>query len=240
MTNVRIHDNKFVLPPIVETKAFATQWGVAHDANPEGQNPAFGWYTNSRLDAGNTNPNCLAFVGWGQYFNVNNGPASTDRVMIRNFSTLLCYGTNRLWNRFGDFSIDGQEYTDYSTNTAQAATLFSQARNESITRIEDNHAFHFWNKSGRFLLPEGTLNGILVCMQVKAVPSSGTSITPNAFLAGCGADYWTTMEATWQSDFSTNPGVGVGKLSYVTDDWTWIGISTCNDDDIDALYVKTW
>lgn len=225
------------MPLLADVLYANTQFGLPHDASPDGTNPASGWYTNSQAGQLNNPGLNTAMLGWGHYYNAV-GATSPDRVAIRNMQVFICHGSSHRWTRYSHGNIYGEEYTDFATDTHFAAELFVQSRGESVTRVANGHAFHWWPNSGRFLIPTNTIHGILVVCQGKLLPTPGNSPTAEAYVFGVGADYWIDLISPWAPGFVNNPGVGVGQLKFLTTEWSWHVMSTATDEDINLLYEE--
>lgn len=226
-----------LLPPQAETLANA-QWGLAADAQVESLSD-FDWESVSRVGVGNSpNPAWTAFIGWAHIY-WKDGATNTNHVQIRNFQVFICHGPLKIWSLYQQGQIYGEEYlTDWVNNTHQAAPYFNATVSSAEVGFDHDYAFHFWPQSGRKTLPPSPIHGVLVVYEAKTVTTDVTTATDDEFLAGCGFDYWLDLNASWNGAGVNNADAGIGKLSYVTSDWTWHIMTTASVADINRLYAE--
>lgn len=218
-----------------------TDWSRPHEGSPMGVPRDFDWASRPRLEAGNQSGGFTAVTGWGHVFWGKGTIGHPGPIQIRNFQTYLCHGADRRWVRIQSGGIEGATFrADFKDNAARAATRFNTENGVSTLTFEAGKTFHFWSASGRARLPDTQLCGFLVLLEARL--SGMGNVDPGAeqkggYLIGAGADYWIDMSAPWDN-FKTNKGVGLGRLKYVGKSWSWYGMSTAADDDLQRLYAS--
>jgi hypothetical protein len=227
-------------------------WTRKHEGYPMGVPAGYDWYAKPVKHWWNDPRGFLATTGWGQVFYLNGAKASTNVVQIRNFQTLMCYGSPHKWVLLQKGNVDGGQYrADFSNNTSVAPALFVKTDAETTVGFAQNGAFHFWPVMGRATIPDPkTVCGVVVLMEARVAlpPTTSTTtaqalldaqlanqIKPDTYLIGAGVDYWTTKTAGWDN-YKTNGDLGIGRLKLVTKDWAWVGLSSASDADALLLF----
>jgi hypothetical protein len=76
--------------------------------------------------------------------------------------------------------------------------------------------------------------GILTTVQARLItdnPQQPDDRFKARYLLGMGGDYWLSMTAEWDN-WTTNGGMGVGKLKYVTNRWRVFNMTTLSPNEI--------
>jgi hypothetical protein len=214
-------------------------WSRPHEGRPMGVPGWFDWALYPRIRAGNRPGKFTAFTGWGQVFWARDTVGNPGPVQIRNFQVFLCHGADRHWVLTQSGGIEGAEFrADFKDNVARAPTSFKVENDISTVTFEAGMTYHFWPSSGRARLPHRPLCGVLVLLEARLLGTA--NIYPGVeqkggYLIGVGADYWADLTSVWDQ-YKTNKDVGVGRLKYVGNNWSWYGMSTATDDDLQRLY----
>ncbi len=225
--------------PLETLQRLSRPFGTAHEAIPAGVPPGYDWRERSKRDGGHTVPaGFTAFTGWAQAFWIDGAAAGTQRLELRGMQTLLCSQTGtspsdtaRRWLRLQQGDLEGASFrADFAGGENVPAEAVAVGSQHWRIGFGAGRAYHFWPRQGRALLGSGTLCGVLVLFEARAVAPDGSALPPGApatLLAGGGADYWLDTRAPWDS-YRTNVGVGVGQLHRVGPQWAWHGMGTAD------------
>ncbi len=227
----------FKLPvPLKTLTDLNKDWSLAHEGTPLGVPTGYDWAKKGRLGQGNTVPSGFtAMTGWGQVFRNATSPSVNTPVQMRNFQTYICYGSARTWVQLQQGDVFGGAFRpDFVGNVSQPAAL-SGTGTQTVGFAADS-AFHYWPAQGRATLPGTNICGMVVLMEAR-VNTAGTSLN-GAYLLGFGIDYWQSLTAEWNAQYTTNKDAGVGRLRKVTNAWQWFGLSTASDADLQVLFNK--
>lgn len=218
--------------------AFNTDFTLPHEAAPAGVPGGYDWYAKPRRGSWNTPPSeFTAITGWGQAFWAKGTTTPSANLLLKNHLTFVCHGSQRQWSLLQSANVEGAVFQpDYSTNTAVKATSAGQLETGSLAlTFPATTAYHFWPTAARGALPSGPLCGTLTMVQARAQPLAANSYgTPNLLL-GMGADYWLNKTAPWDN-YKTNRDLAIGRLKLVTTTWTWYGLSTASNADLERLF----
>lgn len=208
-------------------------WSLNHEGAPLGVPRGYSWARWPEVQAGNTPGGFGAMTGWGQVFWAAETIGHPGNVQIRNLQTFICSGER--WERVQIGSLEGAEYrADFKNDESRPARYVVEGSVATVA-FDAGRVFHFWPK-GRVRLPDGALCGVVVLLEARAVAvANGLEKKRGGYLIGAGADYWVDMASAWDR-FKTNKGVGVGRLRYLGDKWTWYGMSTASDGKTDELF----
>lgn len=215
---------------------FNQDMAKAHAGRPRGVPSSYDWASKPKKDRWNEPPSGFtALTGWGQAFWEDGPTSGSTRLALRNHQTLVCHGTDRVWTLIQHAHVEGAEFRpDFKDNTAVKLPYFETTAEGNVVEWSANGAFHFWPAGSRGTLPAGPLCGVLVLVEARTVADPATTAGAGKILLGLGADYWLNMTAPWRN-YTTNSGVGVGRLKQVTAEWTWFGFSSANDVDLSQL-----
>ena len=213
-----------------------TDWSLLHEAKPYGVPTGYDWAAGPRMGAGNTVPSGFtAFTGWAQIFRTPTSTTVTAPLQMRNFQTLVCYGPNHTWAQIQQGDISGAAFApDFVGNVNQPATISKSSDYQNVSFALDS-AFHFWPAQGRALLPSTTsICGFVVMMEAR-INTTDQSLAGD-YILGFGIDYWSTLTAAWNQQYTTNKDVGIGRLKKVGLNWAWFGMSTASNADLQSLF----
>lgn len=227
----------FKLPvPLQTLTDLNKDWSLLHEGTPLGVPTGYDWAKKGRISLGNTVPSGFtAVTGWGQVFRSTAFPSVSTPVQMRNFQTYICYGSSRTWVQLQQGDVFGGAFRpDFVGNVSQPASLLGSLT-QTVGFALDS-AFHFWPAHGRATLPSTNICGTLVLMEAR-VNTTSTNLN-GAYLLGFGLDYWQSLTAEWNAQYTTNKDAGVGRLRKVTNTWQWYGLSTASDADLQALFNK--
>lgn len=229
---LRVVDQKFLLD-------LNADWQRTHEASPMGVPSSFSWALRPQIEAGNKNGTFAAATGWGQVYWSKGTIGNPGPVQIRNFQVYLCHGPSHQWVRIQSGNIQGAEYRgDFKDDASKPAPRFETHEGVSTVSFDAGKTFHFWLRRAR--LPKTEICGFLALLEARApemLARKKPGGSTGGYLVGLGADYWIDMAAPWDN-FKTNKGVGLGRMKYVGEDWSWYGFSTASDVDLQNLHAN--
>jgi len=219
---------------------FNVDFRLKHEALPDGVPSDYDWYTKPRADAMNKPPaGFTALTGWGQAFWTRGTTHPGAYLLLKNQMTLVCRGSQRQWTLIQSSNTEGAVFrADFAGNVSTKATPANYAEaGADVINFNPGMAYHFWPKSGRVSLPSGDICGMLFLVQGRAEPISAGSYEKPHLLLGLGGDYWLNRSAPWDN-YKTNVGVANGRLKLVSRSWSWFGLSTASDADLQRLFQQ--
>ncbi|HEY1089770.1 MAG TPA: hypothetical protein VGE47_01630 [Burkholderiaceae bacterium] len=219
---------------------FNTDRSKAHEALPKGVPGGYSWYRYPTMDAGNEPPsNYTAITGWSQAFWAAGTSSANAYLQVQNHQTLVCHGPERRWSLVqAPQPVEGAEFSpDFVNNANVKLPFLAKSQASNVVGWSIDGAFHFWPAGGRGALPTDSVCGVLVLLQARALPLTSSDAKKPSILLGLGADYWLNKTAPW-NNYTTNAGLGVGRLKLVGTDWGWYGFSTASDADVQNLFNK--
>lgn len=202
---------------------------LAHEGRPQGVPPAYDWYARPVMKHGNDPAGNKAMTGWGHAFWDKYSSRSEATLQLRNLRVFLCAGSPGSWRLVQFGKIIGREFdANFQHNISRPAAGRHDTGGEYDVAFGRGNAFHFWPAAGRHELPDEPICGVVVTVQARQHPPPGTDATLSGqMLLGLGADYWRDRSAVWDGKGS-NPGIALGRLRYVTDEWRWYVLNTAD------------
>jgi hypothetical protein len=200
---------------------------LPHMAYVTGIPSSWDWGSGPKLGVGVNYPadySDPALAPWGIAGTAASGnPATNARVQIRKL--IIDVKRNGVWSRItynsSSSTIVGSLYTNFETN----ATAPADVRSEGVDGISvklpaGGGAFHFY-ASNRFQVAFGAQE-IVTRLEARLVVDNPAKTDDRAIaklLVTTGNDVWRSPSATWNSSFSNNEGVDIGRFKFVTNDW---------------------
>jgi hypothetical protein len=173
-----------------------------------------------------------AITSWGQiYADSSDTRPANVRVELRNMETYVWSNSRNEWTRVQAApQVDGAHYVeDFVGNSAIGSNLRAESDGGTSTTMVAGHNFHFWPAGERGSLADpADVGAVYTTVQARLIldDASGPDNRSQArYLANTGADWWRTLSAPY-GDGSNNPGVGQGRFTYVTSNWTALDFYT--------------
>lgn len=227
-------------PPdqLTSTLGYArTQQPLNHQAVPLGVPQGYSWQAHGNVQAGSNPPSGYsAMTAWGQVFQVSGSASIPLTLSLRHYKTYVLTTSNQLIQVQNQGTIAGAQFLpDYSGNSNTSANIVNSNGVMTVTVLPDK-AFQFW-PSGRVSISPyinpNTIKAWVVAVEAKVSLPSGTTdpgINTN-YLLSVGADYWQTTSAPYPN----NAGIGQGRMTYLTTDWTCKVFSNVTDSSLDNV-----
>lgn len=179
---------------------------LPHEAAPVGVPKDYDWYARPQLRAKRSDMGAL--TGWLHAFSMG-GPSKLQMCGLKTY-----FRVGNTWTIAQDGVIDGGVFRpDFAGNTSSPAIRHES--NGILTSKWREGVWHCWPRK-RAVLPAG-VDEIVVLAQVRAVGSP--------VLVGCGADYWRDTSIGF-GDGTNNPGIGLGRLNIIHNEFEWVGFSS--------------
>ncbi len=230
-TAVQLDDDEKVM--VMDSLA---DYSRLHEGQPLGVPHSYDWYARPVMKQGNAPGPNKAMTGWGHVFWAQYSGQTVSDLQLRNLRVYLCSRYLGQWKLVQSGDIYGREFdADFSQNVSRQALKIHGSNGELTVAFSWGSAFHFWPGMDRYILPNEPLCGVVVTVQAREIrtPGTGYAISGN-YLIGLGADYWRDRAAKWNGKDS-NPGIALGRLKYVTDEWRWYALNTASVDDTKRL-----
>lgn len=198
---------------------------LAHEGTLDGVPSNWSWASRPQVGYGNTLPSGWnAGTAWGQVYPSGNRATNTY-VNVANLSMAVLSKSTGRWtivqqtNNRGNLALSGG-YFDYVTNnSASIPPLLGDGTLVGAPTAPLN--LHFFPDS-RYQYDPADIAGLAVWFDARLVlknPNGPDDRGQARFLAGAGGDFWANMTTGWQS-WGTNGDFAIGRMRWVTNDWT--------------------
>lgn len=175
-----------------------------------------------------------AITGWGVLFEAEeDNPASNTRVEFRNIQVYYLSKADQNWHlivssrKVAGFLVDSITVGDFkvaNVRTEPGGTI-------SAKLDKTGTAYHFWHVDNsspniaRTPINPFDIDGVFVTFQARLIVDNlnfDDDRDSAKYLVQPGADYWPEVifdDATEFASVGYNPGVGIGRIKYVTKEW---------------------
>lgn len=206
-----------------------------HEGRPLGVPQSYDWFARPIMKQGNNPGPNKAMIGWGHVFWAQYSGQAGSELQLRNLRVYLCSGSLGRWRLVQSGEIYGREFDADFKHVSRQALKMHASNGELTVAFSWGSAFHFWPRMDRLTLPDEPLCGVIVTVQARRLPTPDVDEADTGhYLIGLGADYWRDRTAKWNGKDS-NPGIALGRLKYVTDDWRWHALNTASVNDTKRL-----
>jgi hypothetical protein len=202
---------------------------LPHEGKLHGVPDSYSWSKGPILE--NDPRNFTAMIAWGQlYEDARGNTASNTRVQLRNIEALYLSKLDNKWHLIQqNTDVEGAAYVEDFVNDVHKPAQTRQEPDGGISvTAGGGYNFHFWTKTGRSLINTADVVGIYITVQGRLVLNDASQPDDRSsarYLLGVGGDYWLSLTAPWDN-FTTNGGIGVGRLKYVKKEWQAFNICT--------------
>ncbi|MGL4608079.1 MAG: carbohydrate-binding domain-containing protein [Trueperaceae bacterium] len=216
---------------------------LPHDAKPLGVPEDYSWAQGPVIDEGKDYSSFKAFTAWGQLYEPTTGnPAVNTRVQLKNIKTYFLSKSDNTWYLLQSTAdVDGAAYVeDFSNDESIPADIRTESEGVSVT-AGDGYNFHFWPSNGRAEIDPNNIAGWFTTVQARLIVDDQNLPDDRAqakFIMGMAGDYWISLDASWESDWSANSGIGVGRFKYLTADWQAFNFATFFQGDLDEEKLR--
>ncbi|HUD03376.1 MAG TPA: hypothetical protein VMR51_01150, partial [Patescibacteria group bacterium] len=176
-----------------------------------------------------------AMTVWGLiYADCTTTEPSNVRIEMRNMESYYWSIGQQKWIRMQAQAQPGgaHYFEDFTGNTSISADLRSESDGGISTTMVTGYNFHFY-PSNRGSLPAnpGDVGGIFTTYQARLIldnPAGPNNLSSAKYLAESGADWWANLTIGFGSG-DNNPGIGQGRFTYLTTNYTAINFWTGGD-----------
>jgi hypothetical protein len=206
--------------------------GGPHEGAPHGVPTDWSWAQQPSLDHVTPPAGMSAITSWGQiYADATNTHPANVRVEVRNMETYVWSNSSHAWTRVqGTARVDGAHFVeDFAGNASIPTDLRNEPDGGNSTGMVAGFNFHFWPTGMRGNLPNpADIGAVYTTVQARLIlddPNGPDNRDQARYVANTGADWWRTTSAPY-GDGSNNPGVGQGRFTYVTNNWSALNFYT--------------
>lgn len=209
---------------------------LPHEGAPMGVPGDYDWAEGPRLGYGNEPPpKWRAFIAWGQLYEEAGGnPARNARVEIRDMAAWRLDRLTGAWVPMQrETRVAGAAYrADFAGDESRPADLREEPGGGVSVTAGAGWNFHFWPASGRVPLEPASVGGLVVTVRARLVPGDPGGPDDRAaarYLLSVGADYWRSLDARWQADWSANGDAAIGRFRRVGPEWRTFTMTTLDE-----------
>jgi hypothetical protein len=202
-----------------------------NEGYPHGVPLSYQWANGPVVVMGNHSNGWQAITSWGAvYVDSKGNPATNTRVNIRNMQTYFLQQSSGKWLSLQNTSTPtGAAYReDFSGDINRPADLRLESDGSISATAGEGYNFHFY-PAGRASIDPNDIGGIVVVLEARLIvadPAKPDDRTSARYLCGGGADYYPALAGGWPGNASFNPGVAIGKMKYVQNDWRSFAMTT--------------
>ncbi|MFV0400705.1 MAG: hypothetical protein ACK5LX_08820 [Oscillospiraceae bacterium] len=213
----------------MEPKGFYQDSGQHGAAIKQGNNPPSGWNY---------------IMPWGQAFEAKDGSSSQNTaVQVTAPKVYILSKSQNVWVEMGrELSSEWYEAQGIATVSGKMYLEnyygdYNKPLSDSWPKTDDTISavpgsgmvFHFWPSGGRASLysqsgikSSSDIAGVFVVFQGRLItldPNRPDDRSSSRFVMNAGADYWLNLTGNGGLTQGYNPGVGMGKMKLVRNDW---------------------
>lgn len=202
-----------------------------HEGMPHGVSSDVDWAFGPIVDNTRDVREFKAMTAWGQlYEDATGNPATNSRVQIKNIKAYALSKRDDKWHLLqSSEAVEGAAYReDFAGDVSKPADIRYESDGSVSVKAGQGYNFHFWPTNGRASIDPNNVAGILTTVQARLIvdnPQKTDDRSKARYLLGMGGDYWLSLNAQWDN-WTTNGGIGVGKLKYVTTKWRTFTMTT--------------
>lgn len=226
-------------PPASLWTEIAADMTGQDEAPPQGVPSSFDWADGPVIEMGNNPNGWQAITAWGAvYVPVQGNPATNTRVNLRDVQLYFLQRSTGAWLLLQNTSQpQGADYLDdFAGDVSQPGDVRQEPDGTISVTAGGGYCFHFW-PADRASINPNDVGGVLVLLQARLIvgnPSLPDDRSIAQYIAGAGADYYPALTGGWPGNLSYNPGVGIGKMKYVQDEWRFYAMTTLTADQLAA------
>lgn len=208
-----------------------------HEGIPHGVPTHYKWVSGPIIDTERNVQGYKAITAWGQLYEDSTGnPAINSRVQIKNIKTYMLSKKDGKWHLLqSSKKVEGAAYReDFAGDINKPADIRDEPDGSVSVKAGQGYNFHFWPATGRVSIDPEDVAGLFIAVQARLItdnPQQPDDRSKARYLLGMGGDYWVDLTAQWDN-WTTNGGVGVGKLKYVTTSWRTFTMTTLSPTEI--------
>jgi hypothetical protein len=199
-----------------------------NEGNPHGVPSDWDFYSSAILTDGN-NPcasvtpcsTTMAMTYWGTvYADKNGNPATNTRVQIKGCRSYWLNSSTHAWTLTGpDDNPDDEDYPEDFSSGATTANKRTESDGSLSIKLASGKTNHFFGPFPRITFPRAQFGGVVNYCQMRLIVDNagGTDDRASAkIIANVGGDFYPSATG---AGIENNPGIGGGKMKYVTSAW---------------------
>lgn len=196
-----------------------------HEGVPHGvSTKLYDWASAPIVDTEFDTQDFKAMTAWGQLYEDSGGnPAANTRVQIKNIKSYMLSKQDNKWHLLQKSKkVAGAAYREDFAGDIHKPTDIRYEQDGSVSvKAGQGYNFHFWPPNGRVPINRQNIAAIFTTVQARLITDNSQQPDDRSkarYLLGMGGDYWLSLTSKWDN-WTTNGGIGVGKLKYVTTNW---------------------
>lgn len=204
----------------------------ANEGSPHGVPSSWDWANGPSMEMGNNSNGWRAIEAWGLIYVASQGsPAVNTRVNIRNMQLFVLSASKGTWSMLQSTSTPtGAHYVeDFSNDQNIPADIIKLSDGTISVTAGGGYCFHFY-PDPRASIDPSDIGAVVVVYQARLImadPSKTDDRSSAHFVADAGADYYPGLTGNCPvGDNGGCPGVAIGKMKYVTNDWRSFAMTT--------------
>jgi len=203
-----------------------------NEGRPHGVPANWDWANGPVIEMGNNSNGWRAVEAWGLlYVAAEGSPAVNTRVNIRNMQLFVLSASKGTWSMLQSTSTPtGAHYVeDFSNDENVPADIIKLSDGTISVTAGGRYCFHFY-PNDRATINPSDIGGIVVVYEARLIAADPTKTDDRSsakFVADAGADYYPGLTGNCPvGDNGGCPGVAIGKMKYVTNDWRSFAMTT--------------
>jgi hypothetical protein len=198
---------------------------------PHGVPLSYDWANGPIISMGNNSNGWHAITSWGALYEASEGnPATNTRVNVRNMRTFFLQKSTGKWLLLQNTSRpDGAAYVeDFAGDVNRAADIRTESDGTISATAGGGFNFHFYPQD-RAAIDPNDIGGIVTVVEARLILgdlSRADDRSSARYLLSSGADYYPALTGGWPGNTDFNPGVALGKMKYVHEQWRSFAMTT--------------
>ncbi|HEY4086011.1 MAG TPA: hypothetical protein VGM43_08735 [Bryobacteraceae bacterium] len=206
----------------------------ANEGHPHGVPSDWDWANGPAMEMGNNSNGWRAVEAWGLIYVASEGSKAVNtRVNIRDMQLFVLSASKGTWSMIqGTSTPTGAHYVEnFSNDENIPADIIKLSDGTISVTAGGGYCFHFY-PDPRASIDPSDIGGIVVVYQARLITADPTRTDDRSsarFVADAGADYYPGLTGNCPvGDNGGCPGVAIGKMKYVTNDWRSFAMSTAS------------
>ncbi|MCU0314981.1 MAG: hypothetical protein MUC92_00145 [Fimbriimonadaceae bacterium] len=210
---------------------------LPHVAPPSGLPSQVDWRLKPRPGMMNDPGTWQALTAWGQVY-LADGTAmpSNTRIQVADVQAWMLNKKTSKWIMVQHSEVPSGAF--YREDFAEDKNVPSDAKPEKgggvSIQLKKGYNYHFWPTGDRYVFKKEEIGGWYFTVRTRLIvadPSQPDDRSKAKVMMGVGADYWSTPTAGWDN-FKTNADLAIGRLRWITNNWTWHHMTTITRDEL--------
>ena len=213
---------------------------LPHEGFPAGVPDNYSWKHKPASTYGiNIPPGWNGVTAWGQVYADQNLPNPDKkfpkaRVHIKDLQLSILHN-NGDWELIQDVQDPtGFLYVeDYVNDEHKPAKIQTESGGGISIQAGSGFCFHFFPEDISEIDTDD-IKGVFVVCKARLIGIEKNSELPK-YLLNVGGDYWRNTSAEWESDYSNNGDIAIGRFKYVTPEWRYFTMHTFSQAEVEQI-----